>query len=239
MSKDELYTSEWLDLYDKRMPDKMYKNTFKIILDIIKKLNPKAKSVLEIGCGTGRYTELFLKKGFAVKATDISKDAVARAKKRAKKAKFHVVSMSSLKEPQIYDVAACLFEVFRYNQTFKLCKETIKRVYKALKPDGLFLCDFGIFPVTRKFKLKYELKIGKKKFVVEETINSEGLFDVRTDKVTISDNKKVVEKDMERSSLLRIPESKMVRMLKDAGFKKVKVIKGFREKRNRLFVAQK
>ncbi len=242
MSGDELYKGFWIDFYDMLISDDEYAKTFPIVRDLIKNYKSDAKLVLELACGTGRYTKYFINAGFVVKATDISTDAIVQAKIRCKNANFEVIDMSKIKEPQIYDVVICLFESFRYNKTYKLCEQTLSRAFKALKTNGLFLCDFGYWPPTKETKCHNEVNMGKGLTVVQDqTINTEGDYDLRNDKMTFNRKDKIIkEENMQRSPLLRISENKMKDMLSNTGFKTLTVVKNFRNyPQSMLFVAQK
>lgn len=242
MADDELYKGFWIDFYDKLISEDGYCRTFPIVRDMIRKYKPDAKVILELACGTGRYTEYFVTAGFAVKGIDISPDAIARARTRVKNARFVVQDMASIREPQIYDAAVCLFESFRYNRTYEECEKTLIGVFRSLKATGLFLCDFGYWPPTKKATLHNEVYMGQGLTVLQdEVIRTEGDYDVRADRMTFKKQGKILKtEDIERAPLLRISESKMRKMLSNTGFKTLAVGREFRGyPESMLFIAQK
>ena len=235
--EDNLYKKEWLEFYDRLFPESRYKATFTILKRVIKTCNKNAKDILELACGTGRYTKYFAKE-FNVVGTDISKDAISVAKKRVKRAKFRVAEMSNINEGDRFDVIACLFESFRYNKSYEQCLKVLKRAYRALRKDGIFMCDFGDFPPSKNVRIHNEVKLSGGKIIIkDETINTKGNFDMRIDKVKI-DSKAI---DLKRAPLLRISKNKMINMMLKTGFKNTKAIKGFQPetKKSYLFIGQK
>ena len=58
----EGYYKEYSYIYDNIYSNKNYKKEFDFILKYLKKYNPKSKSILDLGCGTGSYTKYFAKK---------------------------------------------------------------------------------------------------------------------------------------------------------------------------------
>jgi SAM-dependent methyltransferase len=248
---DQLYTKDWLEFYDKMSKEEHYRRTFKIMMHFIKKYVPKAKDILELGCGTGRYTVYFLKEKMDVKGTDISPDAIAVAKKRAPRAKFEVSDMAKVHETQIYDVVTCMYEVFRYNHSLAACMQTIRNTYAALRPGGIFLCDFGVFPgraAGEKVTLHNEVKISGGRLVVkDEEISSKGHFAYRKDKVKVYKKslfgkpRLVMEDEIKRDPLIILEKDTMLDMLKKAGFTKVEVIDRFYDDSpyHLLFIAQR
>jgi SAM-dependent methyltransferase len=251
MVRDELYEKEWIEFYDNFLPEKPYKVSFRKLLALIRKYNPAAKDVLELACGTGRYTRYFVKHGFRVKATDISKAAVEQAKARVPGAVFEVADMSKISEKEKFDIVACLFESFRYNSSYAMCARTLKKAYKALRPGGLFFCDFGVFPPTKKSdkaKLHHEASISSRRLVVDdETLYTKGDFDMRFDQVKVFKKRLfrtpllLKEVELKRAPLLRISEGKMNKMLSKAGFQPLEILTSFRQTgaRDTLFVAKK
>ena len=235
--RDNLYKKEWLELYDKLFPESHYNKTFSLLRKIIKKYNKDAKEVLELACGTGKYTKRFTE-DFNVLGTDISKDALAVARKRARKANFKTIDMSKINENQKFDVVVCLYESFRYNKSYEQCLQTLKRAYKALRNNGIFMCDFGDYPSSKNVKIHNEVRLSNgKKIIKDETLYTRGNFDMRIDKVRIGS--KVI--NLKRAPLLRISKDKMKNMLSNVGFKNIKTIKGFqpKAKRSYLFIGQK
>lgn len=51
------------------------------IIELMKPINPG--KMLEVGCGTGHWTELFSEKGFQITATDVSQAMMSQAKKKS------------------------------------------------------------------------------------------------------------------------------------------------------------
>lgn len=237
MTTDQLYDVDWIEFYDKLFSEKHYRPSFGKLLRLIYKYNPSAKNVLEFACGTGKYTRYFAKHGFHVKGVDISSAAIYQAKQRVPSADFHVADMAKFKTTQKFDVIACMFESFRYHKSFSEAQKTLKKAYASLKQGGIFFCDFGVFPSCKKPKkpqIHNEVKISNGRLVVkDEIIYTKGDFDVRFDHVKVfKRNRKgesilLMEKDIRRSPLLRISESKMEEMLEKVGFSNIKIMPGF------------
>jgi SAM-dependent methyltransferase len=244
---DDLYNEKWIDLYDLIVPERHYSDSFCIIMQAIKRHCHHAKDVLELACGSGRYTRYFAKQGFRVKGTDISNAALKKASKRVHSAKFVQADMSSTQEHEHYDVVACLYEAFRYNEDHAWAQKTIGAAYESLKKGGLFLVDFAIYPAGKgSVHVVNDAKTWNGKYVMEYDISWKGHYDVRENcKVTVTKKglfgKKVHEFPIIRGKLLRISENEMEHMLKAVGFSVVDKIWGFQEgnPKSVLFVAQK
>lgn len=237
MVQDELYTQEWLEFYDRLFPEENYKATFDILHGIIQRYNPKAKDVLEIACGTGRYAKYFAGKGYRIRGTDLSADALAIARKRVKKAEFHVEEMEELNENERYDVVCCLFEPFRYNPSYHICVDVLKRARRALKQGGLFICDFSIYPKagqSDKPAIHNEVKLSRGRTAIrDEFIYTSGSFDLRKDVIKVYKKRLfkepllIVNKEVKRAPLIKITERHMMTMLHMAGLRPVEAFAGF------------
>ncbi len=241
MSNDQLYTGIWTEYYDKVYPVKGYAKNAKLVLSLLKKFNPKAKKLLELACGTGNYTVYFAKK-YDVKATDVSKDMLVRAKKKCKKVKFSLLPMEKLNEKSAYDVVVCMWESFRYHKSYKSVKNTVSRIYKALKPGGLFVVDFHHFPPSKHSVLEGRvIRIGGMRVQDKQLIFTRGCFDVRKSVITVMSNDKLKTVKLKRSPLLRISEKQMKSFLKQASFKVVHFQRWFHKgvKNSMLFIARK
>lgn len=239
---DELYTSSWLEFYDKYLPEEEYRQRASIVIAAIRKHAPRTKTLLELACGTGRYTTYLVNAGLKVKATDISKDAIERARTKGIGASFSVLDMRKLNEKEAHDVVACFFESLRYLTNYKECEETFKRVFSALTPQGLFLCDYSHHPAGEKaLTIAKDVTMGGGLVIQQETtFKTVGDFDTRKDRMTFfQDGKAIRQQDVKREPLLRIPPEKMKEMLSGAGFIVVEVIENFGEKNSLLFIAQK
>ncbi len=251
MARDQLYEKEWIEFYDNMTPEAHYRRSFKILLHTIRKHCPEAQDVLELACGTGRYTKYLVKQGFHVTASDISYAAIKVARSRVHHAEFHVEDRSAIHGTHHFDIVACLFEAFRYHKSYSACRNTLKNINLALSPGGIFLCDFGIFPSAKrpdKPQIHHEVKISGSRLIIrDETIYTKGNFDVREDRFKVFQKRlfgrRILLKEgtLERAPLLRISEAKMKSMLSDAGFKTLQIIKQFQPSapRSRLFVAKK
>ena len=228
---DELYTKSWIEFYDRYSSEKSYELRATEAISIIKTYNIDAKRLLELACGTGRYTKYLVRAGFLVMATDISCDAINHAKQKDIKATFDVLDMRDINFQGGYDVVACFYESFRYMKSYADCKHTLKQINLALNPKGLFLCDFSHFPETKGVVTlpPHDVDMGDGLTITQETtLFTDGDFDERKDKMSFIRNG-IVEKvqTIKRDPLLRINEDHMREMLEDAGFKIIVMRRGF------------
>jgi len=246
MITDELYSEMWVDYYDKSFSPEDYLKGFMIIQNAIGAYNHHAKKILELGCGTGNYTRLFAKLPYEIKAIDISKDMLERARQKinSPNVTFEQTSMTSLCEPNQYDVVLSLFETFRYHESYDQLNHTLQHMYKSLKPRGLFICDFHHFPPNENETQVFENKVDMGNGVTikqRQYIHTKGDLDYRRDIMIVSQNGGEQEKPIKRAPLLRISEQQMRESLKKAGFDVKEVQRGFRSgaKESMFFIAQK
>ena len=102
---------------------------------------PHTSRLLELGCGTGRDIQFYLKLGFSVTGVDYSPTAVAKAKSRVRTiGKAEIVELKITRfleqtEPESYD-AVCANLVYG-GFTLKELKAVFALVHRALKPFGV------------------------------------------------------------------------------------------------------
>jgi SAM-dependent methyltransferase len=104
-------------------------------------LLPPGGSILELGCGAGNHSAEMLAAGFSVRATDGSPEMAEIASLRLGKP-VDAMRFDQLDEHEAYDgvwASACLLHVPRDELT-----GILRRIHRALKPDGLFYASFKI-----------------------------------------------------------------------------------------------
>nr|WP_319998188.1 class I SAM-dependent methyltransferase [uncultured Draconibacterium sp.] len=106
----------------------------KLIANALKKV-PKGK-MLELGCGTGHWTELFVSKGFDVIATDISDAMLHQAIEKNLDAEILKADAGELPfKNESFDVVATVTMMEFVNS-----KEVVlNEIYRVLKPGGYLL----------------------------------------------------------------------------------------------------
>lgn len=126
--------------YDKAMGDRTA--TVNRILDLVKKYNPKSKTVLELACGTGAILKA-LSGFYDIHGIDISKGMLAIAKKTAPKAKLSHHSMVGFKLSEKFDVILCLFDSINHLLTFRHWENVFRKAHEHLNDGGLFIFDMN------------------------------------------------------------------------------------------------
>lgn len=137
------------------------------IVTIFKKHN--VKKILDLGCGSGRHTVYFAKRGFDVFGIDIAKEGISITRSWLKKENLK----ANLKIGNIYDKlpypndffdAVVSTGVINHNKIQNI-RKTIKEIERVLKPNGLI---FITVRKNRKFKKRCPkstiiLRFGKQK----------------------------------------------------------------------------
>ena len=122
---------------------------------VLKQLRLKKGSrLLDLCCGPARHSILLAKKGLQVTGYDFSTDYLEEAAARAKKAKVKLTllrgDMRRLKFKNEFDAVINLFTSFGYFQRFSDDIKTLKGIFRALKPGGLFMIDIVHGDFVRK-----------------------------------------------------------------------------------------
>jgi SAM-dependent methyltransferase len=104
-------------------------------------LLPPGGAILELGCGAGNHSAEMLAAGFRLRATDGSPEMAEIASRRLSHP-VETMRFDELDEQNTYDgvwASACLLHVPR-DQLGNI----LRRIRRALKPDGLFYASFKI-----------------------------------------------------------------------------------------------
>lgn len=103
------------------------------------------KLVLDIGCGNGRHSLEFAKRGYQVIGIDIAKRFITEAKKAAKnvveKVEFRFQRASELTERNVFDFALAYWHTIGFMSDDEI-KNHFSSIYNALKINSAFLYTF-------------------------------------------------------------------------------------------------
>lgn len=138
--------------YDLLYRDKDYKAEVDYVETLVKEYKGDAKTILDLGCGTGRHAELFAEKGYIVHGVDVSKDMLKLAEKRRiekeDRLTFTQAKIQELRLNKTYDVVVSLFHVLSYQNTNEEVIKFFKAAKEHLVDDGIFIFDFWYGPAV-------------------------------------------------------------------------------------------
>ena len=139
MMKKNIYTS-YPKYYNLLYADKNYKSEVEYVNSLIKQYSTDCKSILDLGCGTGKHDFLFAEKGYKVTGVDISKKMIAIANENKSKSKydinFHVADIRNFKLKKKFDIVISLFHVASYQTSNLDIIKYINTAYKHLEGGG-------------------------------------------------------------------------------------------------------
>lgn len=152
--------------YDLLYRDKDYFAEAKYVAAHIRKQTPKAKRILELGCGTGAHAEHLAHMGYTVHGVDMSQAMLARAEARkaalppdvAARLSFGFGDVRTVRTGETYDAAISLFHVMSYQTTNDDLKATFATAAVHLQVGGLFLFDFWYGPAVLTQKPEVRVK---------------------------------------------------------------------------------
>mgnify|MGYP000870773716 CR=1 FL=1 len=126
---DSYYSTEMgrkVDILEKKAVDELIRNL------------PKTE-LLEIGCGTGHWTDHFAARGFSVTATDPSEHMIHGARGRWSRKTFVRTSAESLPFPDGAFPAVAAITVFEFLED---PAAAVREILRVLKPGGFFIGGF-------------------------------------------------------------------------------------------------
>jgi 2-polyprenyl-3-methyl-5-hydroxy-6-metoxy-1,4-benzoquinol methylase len=129
----------------------------------------KGKTVLEAGCGAGRFTEILLNKGAQLVSSDLS-NAVEVNQENFPQNEDHLVIQADINDmpfaDESFDVVVCLGVI----QHTPDSEQTIENLYKLVKKGGTLVIDHYSFNRSHYFRMAPFYRNKLKKKTAEETI---------------------------------------------------------------------
>jgi SAM-dependent methyltransferase len=147
MSNYRYYSKVYDEVEDK--PER----SLNFIRKSIKKHNPNAKELLELGCGTGNVIEEL--EEFSVWGLELSKEMLDIAKEKLPKHQLHLGDMSDFDLDHKFDVIYSVYDTINHLIDKSLWEMTFANSAKHLKENGLFL-----FDINTKEKLDHLASLG-------------------------------------------------------------------------------
>lgn len=144
--KCKKFPTDWEEIYKKYgIVQKRIAPICKRALEFFKRA--RIRTILDLGCGTGRHTIYFAKKGFEVTGGDVSKIALRIIKQIVKENKIKNIKIKKLDytkklpfKKESFD-SVIMIRVLTHN-TKRGMEKIIKRVSKLIKAGGFFVADF-------------------------------------------------------------------------------------------------
>ena len=192
--------------YDLLYRDKNYSGEIYYIIKLIKENSNEAKTLLDMGSGTGKHAELFCNNGYIVHGIDLSEDMLKIAKNRIKdkedKLSFSHSKIQELDLNKKFDVVVSLFHVMCYQNSNNELIKAFEVAKNHLKKDGIFIFDFWYGPAVltdlpvKRIK-RFENEKIKVTRIAEPVMHpDENVVDVNYDVfIKDIDSKKIIEKE--------------------------------------------
>lgn len=141
--------------------NKDYNREVNYVLDLLQRFSPNAKSILDIGCGTGKHLSILASHGYSATGVDLSHDMLNIAKNNYPDIDFFQGDAREFQLPNKFDAIVSLFHVASYQTTNTDLKQYFTNISNHLLNDGIVIFDFwygpGVLsdpPVTRVKRMK-------------------------------------------------------------------------------------
>ncbi len=126
--------------YDAAMGDRTEMASY--IRRLIRRHKPRARTLLELACGTGAILKI-LAKSYDVVGLDLSPSMLSIARKKLPQVKFFQRNMVSFDLGRKFDVIICVFDSINHVLEFADWQKIFRNAAQHLEEDGLFLFDIN------------------------------------------------------------------------------------------------
>lgn len=144
--------------YDLLYRDKDYAAEAAYVVGLIRRHAPQARTLLDLGCGTGVHAREFARAGFDTLGLDRSADMLALAGERQRQEQvdakrrgaieFAQGDVRSFELARSFDVVVALFHVVSYLPTNDDLDAAFGQIRKHLAPGGIVVFDFWYGPAV-------------------------------------------------------------------------------------------
>ena len=137
----------WKSLYPFTYPEERFQIVEEEIEKILKLVDFKGHSVLDLCCGPGRHSIALAKKGLAVTGVDRSPFLLAKAVTRAEEQNVEVEwveeDMRYFARREAFDLVLNMFTSFGYFDNKEDDLKVLQNIHQSLRPSGICLLDIG------------------------------------------------------------------------------------------------
>lgn len=146
----------WAETYTFMFPDSSFAAAVEQVDQLIRLSGVERGSLLDMGCGPGRFAVPFAKRGFAVTGVDITPFLIKKARDYAGREKVEIElvkeDMRRFRRPAAFDLALSMLTSFGYFDDESQNLAVLENIHASLRPGGVFVFDtYGKEIIARKF----------------------------------------------------------------------------------------
>ena len=134
--------------YDALTYDIPYEDILTFWETVLRRYHAQPESVLDLACGTGSLSVLLAQKGYRVIGSDISDEMLTVAYEKSLELEenrpfFICQPMQKLRLAEPVDAVVCCLDSLNYVTKPADCRETMRRVFDAMREGGVFFFDIN------------------------------------------------------------------------------------------------
>jgi SAM-dependent methyltransferase len=143
----EVFGADYADSYDALYADKDYGAECDLLEEIFRGTDRPVRSVLDLGCGTGRHSVELARRGYELVGVDLSEGMLDRASRLAisegvaGSTTFVLGDIQKIHVGRRFDAVLSMFAVVGYQISDSAVRATLANVRRHLEPGGTFVFD--------------------------------------------------------------------------------------------------
>jgi SAM-dependent methyltransferase len=137
-------TAEYYDLIYSALKD--YDAETAQIANLLRRLNPTCRTVLDVACGTGEHARLLAGAGFGVDGLDLDPAFVRIASEKHPAGRFIEADMTDFQIQRRYDAVLCLFSSIGYVRTLERVGQAFRCFRDHLAAGGVIVVEPWFLP---------------------------------------------------------------------------------------------
>lgn len=147
MNPDPQQFTDVTEHYDALMACVPYRRWVDYIEEILRRINCRPETILDIACGTGTVDEILTERGYKVTGVDIAPGMIEVAKRKTvmncSAIPYYVQDAAELSVDGKFDLAISLFDSFNYILDASRLDQAINRIYEHLNQGGYLIFDIN------------------------------------------------------------------------------------------------